>query len=412
MNTYPRLLYTSFDSVPGCKGANTHIEAFARAIGRRYAAVVLVTPGQEDSEVRPFAEGVRHLVLGCPDDNPIGRSRTFGAKLRGLLQRQPFELIHFRSSLEGYPLVTSPLCGNARLLYEANGFPSVEMKYHYRGLSEHPAMCDKLRRQETACLNAADHIMTVSQVNRQHILDRGILSEKVSVIPNGVDPRVFYYREPPSAEQGRLEVLYLGTLTYWQGIETLLDAVRLVGQHRVVRLRLAGPASKQRRSELEQVIGRNRMHHQVEFLTVRSRATVARLLHESHMTVVPLLAVDRNTQQGCCPLKLLEAMFTGCPVIATDLPVVRELAAPLEHYLPVRPGDARNLKNVILQLAADPALARRLAQRAHAHVAEKYTWERACGKLLALYESLLSSVDRTSASRRHSTSGVWHSRTR
>ncbi len=398
----PRLLYTSFDRVPGCKGANTHIEAFVRAIGNRYGSVVLITPGPEDVDVRPFAPGVRQLVVGCPDDNPIGRARTFRVKLTELLRRQPFELIHFRSNFEGYPLVHPQVRKGARLLYEANGFPSVELKYHYAGLIDNPALVEKLRRQEAACLQAADAIVTVSDTNRQFISERGIPADKISVIPNGVDPTVFSYRAPPAADGSQLEILYLGTLSWWQGIETLIQAVALVARERSVRLRLVGVATKQRRQELEQLVDQLEVGQCVEFGQLHDSSAVAQLLHESHMTVVPLLAVDRNTRQGCCPLKLLEAMFSGCPVIAADLPVVRELADPLSHYLPIRSGDAGNLKNAILQLADDRALALRLSRQARDHVAGRYTWTRANEQLLALYDALLLTSARMSATRARS----------
>src|SRR5262249_2601234 len=60
------LLYVSFDQVPAPKGASTHIEAFAAALGRRYGSLVLVTPGVVDVGPHLLFPGVRQIVLGCP----------------------------------------------------------------------------------------------------------------------------------------------------------------------------------------------------------------------------------------------------------------------------------------------------------------------------------------------------------
>ncbi|MGL4551537.1 MAG: glycosyltransferase, partial [Gemmataceae bacterium] len=221
--TKPRpILYASFDRVPAAKGAATHIDANARALGVRFGSVVLATPGPEDAPPRDFAPGVTQGVLGCPDDDLIGRVMTFRVKLRALLGRQAFDVIHFRSPLEGYPFLRT----DARLLYEVNGLPSVEWKYHHPAVGDDARLLAKLRHQEDGCLAAADVVVTVSDVNRRHLLSRG--ARDVRVIRNGVDLDAFPYRDPPPAGE-RPRVLYFGTLSPWQGLETLIDGVALAG---------------------------------------------------------------------------------------------------------------------------------------------------------------------------------------
>ena len=132
------LLYVSFDQVPAAKGASTHIEANARALGARFGSLVLVTPGPRDLPARPFAPGVRQVVLGCPDADLLGRVLTFRAKLEALLRDQPFEIIHFRSVFEGYPLARHKDALGARLVYEVNGLPSIELKYSRPALAATP----------------------------------------------------------------------------------------------------------------------------------------------------------------------------------------------------------------------------------------------------------------------------------
>ena len=101
----------------------------------------------------------------------------------------------------------------------------------------------------------------------------------------------------------------------------------------------------------------------VRFTGPVDQASLAQLHHESDVILAPLTANDRNLVQGCCPLKVLEAMASCTPLVASDLPVVRELVRPEEDALLVRPGSAKAIKDAVLRLVADPTLGRRLASR-------------------------------------------------
>src|SRR5260370_39143001 len=104
--------------------------------------------------------------------------------------------------------------------------------------------------------------------------------------------------------------------------------------------------------------------------------------------LVPLTLNDRNVVQGCCPLKILEGMAAGVPVIASDLPVVRELGCDGVHFLLVKPGSVDQIAHAALRLARDPEFASKIVQQAQAHVLPHYTWERAGEALSRAYEEL------------------------
>jgi glycosyltransferase involved in cell wall biosynthesis len=367
------IVYASFDRVPAAKGAATHIEANVRALGERFGSVILATPGPDDGPPRDFAPGVRQIVLGCPDDDVIGRAMTFRVKLRALLTQQAFDVIHFRSPLEGYALIGQP---DARLVYEVNGLPSIEWKYHYPKLAGDDRLVRKLRHQEDACLTAASVILTVSDVNRAHLLQRGVQPAKVHVLRNGVDLDAFPYRDPPPVE-GPPRVLYFGTLSRWQGIETLIDAVALAGGS----LTVAGPGPRARLQELESRA--RRVNVPLTLTGPLSRERLVEQLHAAHACAVPLAAVDRNTVQGCCPLKLLEALAAGCPVIASDLPVVREIVSQREALL-VPPDDPAGIALALGRL--DPGRARAGRRRV-----EAMTWRASTDALIRLYECIFAS---------------------
>ncbi len=383
-----RVLYTAFDEVPSPKGASTHILAMVRALDRAGADVWLVTPGAEDRGAATLEGGLRQVVLGCPDSNALGRVRTFRDKLAHWLAARSFDVLHVRSIFEGIPLLDPRLRRDARLIYEVNGFPSIELKYHYARLSEDPTLVQKLTRQEDALLAGADRILTVSGVNRAAIESRGVPRDRIQVIPNGVDLERFPFQLPRTPADAVLQLCYIGTLTSWQGVEVLIEATGMLREQRPVRLRILGPSARGRRDELQRLVRRLRAENVVEFLGAGSQADVVRLLHESHATAVPLLAVDRNTRQGCCPLKLLEALAAGCPVVASDLPVVREIAESERHLLTVRPNDGRHLKNALARLVDTPGLAQSLALEARGHVARNWTWDRAADALVAVYREL------------------------
>jgi glycosyltransferase involved in cell wall biosynthesis len=389
--TGPPLLYVSFDQVPAPKGASTHIEAFAAGLGQRYGSLILVTPGPTDDGPRRLLPGVRQIVLGCPDADVLGRVLTFRAKLLALLRRQSFEVIHFRSPFEGYPLVQQARRLGAKLLYEVNGLPSIEMKYGYPRLQHDDVLRIKLEQQESACWETADRIVAVSGVTASCLVERGCASSKIAVIPNGVDPQLFAYRDPVPPDDAPLRLLYSGTLSPWQGVDILLEALPLLRAHRQVTLTIAGLAAPSRRDELERRAQRLGVAEIMRFVGSCPRGEIARLLHEHHATVVSLTAADRNTIQGCCPLKLLEALAAGCPVVASDLPVVRELAEPETHILTTPPGDAAALTAGLLRLAGDADGTRARCRRARDHVLGRFTWEHSVTALVRVYQEMLHS---------------------
>lgn len=75
------------------------------------------------------------------------------------------------------------------------------------------------------------------------------------------------------------------------------------------------------------------------------------------------------------PLKLFEYMAARRPVIASDLPSIREVVTHEETALLIRPADVDDLADAIRRLRDDPALRERLSYAAHTLVMAHYTWE-------------------------------------
>jgi glycosyltransferase involved in cell wall biosynthesis len=94
-------------------------------------------------------------------------------------------------------------------------------------------------------------------------------------------------------------------------------------------------------------------------------------LSRAHIGVAPLPSDPRNTVQGCCPIKLVEFMAAGLPILSTRLPVVEELVEHQRSAWLVRPNSPYALAQGILKLADDPALRQSLGQAAQQRAREQ-----------------------------------------
>ncbi len=388
------IAYISFDAFPSPKGAAIHIDAFSRALGEALGGVSLVTlaaPLVEGTEpaAAPWAHlplqcalspGVTHTALRPTGPNVIARALSFRAQLRRWWGERYFDIVHFRSIFEGYPIACrkQQLCD--KLVYEVNGFPSIELKYHYPAVADDSELMAKLRAQEQRCIEAADLLITPSQVTADELMRRGA-EAVVEVIPNGVDEQLFGYHEAQPSAPFRL--LYVGTLAPWQGIAHAVEAVRRLQEDgRGVRLTVIGPARKRERWALAE-----QAPALVEFLPPVPQTELVAHYHAADAAVVPLSVNDRNVVQGCCPLKMLEAMAVGTPAIVSDLPVTRALADDHE-VLFTKPGSSTAIACAVARLMDDPRLRRSVASAARGRIERSGTWRHATQRLISCYREL------------------------
>jgi glycosyltransferase involved in cell wall biosynthesis len=91
------------------------------------------------------------------------------------------------------------------------------------------------------------------------------------------------------------------------------------------------------------------------------------------------------------PLALLEAMFTGLPIIASDVGEVGVALAHGQAGVLVPPGDVAALAAGLDRLLLDPKQARELGDRASARAVREYGLPGMVQRYSAIYESLLAS---------------------
>jgi glycosyltransferase involved in cell wall biosynthesis len=218
---------------------------------------------------------------------------------------------------------------------------------------------------------AADRIVVPSpSVADAAMAWAGVPAEQIVVIPNAVDPGEF--RPASSLKPTKLSptfpaaqpypITFLGRLDRIKDVPTLIDAVAIL--HGRVQLTIAGEGTD--RARIVRRINDCNVQHLVRMAGPVQHPREA--LAESGLLVLPSLAEGFG-------LVLIEAMAAGVPVVATDVPGVRDVVRPGQTGLLVPPRDPAALAQAIGQLIDDAPLRSRLIAAAAVDVRQRFAWD-------------------------------------
>jgi len=166
----------------------------------------------------------------CPPPAPASLTGCFasGAGSRAGSVRAASRRFSFRSIFEGLPLLR--LKPAPKLIFEVNGLPSIELKYHYPGAAD-----DRDLKPEATLPGAGlpERGQPGGDSQRRHRGLPGFPARggpgKIVVIPNGVDLSVFRF-QTPARSNDCFRLLYFGTLAPWQGVDLTIRALAQVCQ--------------------------------------------------------------------------------------------------------------------------------------------------------------------------------------
>lgn len=385
----PKILYTAFDIVPSPKGASTHILHNLRGLVNSNFDVHLITPNDGLLPPEDTIEGAR--VTRIPQDltqNFLARAVHFGKSVLAHLALNPgYEVVHFRNIWDGFHITQNKKKFGYKTLFEVNGLSSIELKYHYPGMDAD--LLAKIKEQELATLHLSDAIICPSNVTRDYIASLGLNRKLVTVIPNGVSPSDFSTTLLPIRDGREPVLLYIGTLADWQGLDIVIKALPKILEQQPVQLRIVGRGRSRQRKMLAKQIRKLGLEEHVLIQPAVPHHEIPELISQADICIAPLGLNDRNVTQGACPIKVLEYMAAGRPLLASNMPIVRELVREDVDALLFSPTDPEDLARQANLLLTDMDLSNRLAESAAAHVREKFTWHESQKKLGKVYEKLV-----------------------
>jgi glycosyltransferase involved in cell wall biosynthesis len=256
-----------------------------------------------------------------------------------------------------------------------------------------------LRLCEDCALASASLIVVVSDALREELISRGIPSERILVTPNAVDPAIF--RPGRGGEDVRRQlgfvpadvvVCFLGTFSYWHGIEVLQDAIhRLLNSapqsSPAARLRFLLVGQGPLQAEMRRGCAKFEEAGVVVFTGAVAHERVPAYLDAADILVSPHVPMPDGRPFFGSPTKLFEYMAMGKAIVASNLDQLGRVLRHGETAWLVPPGDANQLAAAIQLLACEPETRARLGRKARKAATDRYTWAQNAARLLARLES-------------------------
>jgi glycosyltransferase involved in cell wall biosynthesis len=246
--------------------------------------------------------------------------------------------------------------------------------------------CRMIRRLAWFSVRRASRIFFLSDASRQVICDRlGIGVEKTAVIPYGLDTDSLAAGENGRRQENNVldniiagpYILSVSSVMAHKDFESLLQACASLLHRGIIshRLLIAGPLhDKAYLAKLRSLISALQLADKVVFLGEVAHRSLGRLYGHADVTVLP----SRTETFG---MPIIEAMACGSPVIASDLPALREVAGEAGMFY--SPGDAQGLCGRLERILTDSHL-RACLVKAGVQRAAHFSWDAAARDVLLL----------------------------
>ncbi len=360
-----RIAYLSSSMIPSRSANSIHVMKMCAALaGLGHEVSLVAREGDVWVESDHAIYGVEECfeILKCPRPPRVPGEMAFQAlaaavKLRGVAP----DLIYGRDVLS----VAAVARRGIPIVYEAHSVPS----WRYRSV-----VAWLLRRPNFA------RLVVISDALRREYeqLHASLSGDKVLVAHDAADRPSD--RPAPAltkrlrGRNGRLRVGYIGHLYPGKGIDVVAALAERMSE---LDFHVVGGTEEEIHAWQERARGSSNLifHGFVApALTDAYRRAMDVLLAPYHKRNVHVSGGGGDISRWMSPLKIFEYMAAGKPIVASDLPVLREVLTDDVDALLVEPEDLDAWQRALRRLV-DPALRQRLGRRALARFEAQHTWD-------------------------------------
>lgn len=220
----------------------------------------------------------------------------------------------------------------------------------------------------------------------------GVPEKAILHRPNGVDVKMFALEMSQASAREKLGlpldpkiVLYTGHLFDWKGVDTLFEAHKFLEGEEVIYF--VGGTDKDIQKYRQMVQKFPGAQKCIVVAGRRSHAEIPLWLKAADVLVLPNTAKSEASKYETSPVKLFEYMASKIPIVASDLPSIRNVVDEGMVWF-VRPDDPRALANCIHKIWSDQTSAISKALRAQREVAQ-YSWENRNEAIIKFMRSMI-----------------------
>ena len=265
---------------------------------------------------------------------------------------------------------------------------SVELMGSKWGGAKSKVLTPIIKAVEYLSCGLADRLITTSGGFRDRLIERGIRPDKITLVMNTADPRIFKFQEDrtfaPITRGAKL--LYHGTVAPRFGLAKAIDAVALL-QAKIPdsTLNIYGQYYPSYKEELEDQIKQLNLQDKVFLHGWKTHEEVCEIIRNSDIGLVPYMNDD--FMRLAHSTKTFEYAATGLPVVASGLESIRSVLTD-ECVRFVDPDSAQDMADKIAELCLDPELRQRQTQAALAALPE-ISWPVMMERYLDLMHGLI-----------------------
>jgi len=364
--------------------------------GRGHDVTLVVRPDSHEPPRDPFVfYGLPRLpalhIEVAPVSGPVAARRagylTFA--LGRAMGRGRQDLVFTRDLGLASLILRLPAGLRAPLVYEAHSIAADAAAALPQLVSgAPPASPSKLRRlaaREERVWRGASGYVTITEGLRRELEKRFGPREKTAVVADGFrGTKDTKHTKDTKEPKEPFTIGYAGHLYPWKGVELVVEAVAALPDTRglIVGGHDKEPDLARVKAFAEQLDCAGR----ITFTGLLPPPEVPARLAEADVLVLPNPR-SAISNAFTSPLKLFEYMGSGRPIVASDLPSLREVLRDGENALLVEPGNPQALVAAIDRIKKDAALGGRLAAQALQDV-QAFTWARRAEALEKLFATV------------------------
>jgi glycosyltransferase involved in cell wall biosynthesis len=311
----------------------------------------------EDPGPRPAHPRLRVLPLGrkYAGDSSLGHAASYWsfirrarAAVRSLSASHRYDVIHVHNMPDCLVFaIPRSIRRTARLILDMHDVMIAGVLAKFRTVQK-AIWYPWTWLQSWASARQADVLLCADHMQLEFLRRHGLRHPRAFVYLNLPDSR-WFRRRPPKPLGDPIRFVYHGSITRRSGLDLAVEAIGQIRRERSVTLTLIGGGDL--RPELEECTRREGTFGQVVFF--KDFIPVERLYDEIATYDVGVVANRRTLMSQFCmlPVKLMEYLRIGLPVIVPDLPVIRRYVSPdmVEFF---RPDDATDLAQAMRRLLA------------------------------------------------------------